>query len=127
MTTDTETSFIIAGSRDITDIRHVNFAMEKLYVVYGIRPTTVISGTARGVDTLGEEWGQDHRCKIIRMPADWTTHGKSAGYKRNEHMAHNADGLVAIWDGHSRGTGHMIDTANRLKLPTLIHNPKDTP
>ena len=44
-------------------------------------------------------------------PAEWEKHGKAAGYKRNARMADNADGLLAVWDGESRGTKHMIREA----------------
>jgi hypothetical protein len=54
------------------------------------------------------------------MPADWDTHGKSAGFKRNKEMAEVSQGLIAFWDNVSKGTKHMIDIATELKLKTLI-------
>ena len=37
-------------------------------------------------------------------------------------MADNADALIAIWDGESRGTKHMIDIARRKGLKVWIQN-----
>lgn len=108
---------IIAGSRDIVNIDYVNIAME----MCGFVPSIVISGTARGADRLGEQWAQDRDIPIERYPAEWDKYGKSAGYRRNEQMAKSADALVALWDGKSKGTKHMIDIANRENLAVYIH------
>ena len=74
---------------------------------------TIISGTARGADRLGERYGEENHYQIKRMPADWDKHGKSAGYKRNAEMAEQADALIVFWDGKSRGSKHMIDIWER--------------
>ena len=36
-------------------------------------------------------------------------------------MAENADALLAIWDGESRGTKHMIDTAREKGLEVYVY------
>jgi hypothetical protein len=108
---------IIAGSRDITDYQTIDDAMNAC----GWLPTAIISGAARGVDTLGETWGETHGILIYQFPAEWDKYGKSAGYKRNEQMAKYAQALVAIWDGKSRGTKHMIDIATKAGLTVYIH------
>jgi hypothetical protein len=117
---------IIAGSRDITDYNVVKEAMdsfmEKLdYQGPMLAITEVVSGTARGADSLGEEWANNRGVPIKRMPANWAHHGKSAGYIRNSEMAMYADALVALWDNKSRGTGHMIDLAYKYDIPVFIH------
>jgi hypothetical protein len=107
---------IIAGSRSITDYDTVALAVE----LSGFDVTEVVSGTARGVDELGERWARQKGVPCRRFPADWERYGRSAGYWRNEEMARNADALVAVWDGVSRGTGHMIDIARREGLKVFI-------
>ncbi len=57
----------------------------------------------------------------MRFPADWNTYGKSAGCRRNMTMALNADSLVAVWDGSSNGTAHMINAARARKLHVYVH------
>lgn len=108
---------IIAGTRTVTDYSVVCRAVESS----GFDISMVVSGGARGVDTLGERWAREHGAHFIRMPADWGRHGKSAGMKRNREMARYADGLVAIWDGRSRGTKGMIDTMFVLKKPIFVY------
>ncbi len=70
--------------------------------------SAVVSGTAKGADEFGERWAEQQRLEIVRYPADWATHGKRAGPMRNKDMADNAEGLVVVWDGESRGTESMI-------------------
>lgn len=106
---------IIAGSRDITDQSVVDEAMTRLY----LRPTHILSGTARGVDRMGEVWAAKNKVEVLKYPANWGEYGRSAGYRRNELMAKNAEVLVAFWDGESRGTKHMIDLAKKHGL--IIH------
>jgi hypothetical protein len=54
------------------------------------------------------------------FPADWKTHGKAAGPIRNRQMAKNAEALIALWDGNSRGTKNMIETATKLGLKVYV-------
>lgn len=80
----------------------------------------VVSGCAKGADSLGEIFANEFMLKINKFPADWETYKKSAGYKRNVQMAENADALIAFWDGKSKGTQHMINIAREKNLPTRI-------
>lgn len=107
---------IVAGSRTATR-DDVYRAIEEAPFTPGI----VVSGTARGADTFGEMWASDHGRVVKRFPANWDLHGRSAGYRRNEEMAQNAEALIAVWDGKSPGTKHMIDLANKRGLRIYIH------
>jgi hypothetical protein len=108
---------IIAGSRGADKLIYVAEAAANC----GWKPTVVISGTARGADKLGEEWAKENGISIERYPAEWDKYGKSAGYIRNELMASKAEALIALWDGESKGTGHMIAIANAFKLKIFIY------
>jgi hypothetical protein len=109
---------IIAGSRTINDLR----LLEQVIEDSGFTITEVVCGGARGVDDLGRKWaGNGNRVPVKMFPADWDTHGKSAGYKRNVEMANYADALIAVWDGQSRGTKHMIDIARSKGLTVFVH------
>ncbi len=59
---------------------------------------------------------------IERYPADWDKHGKPAGYIRNAEMADKAEALLALWDGQSRGTLHMINLAKKKGLLVYVWN-----
>lgn len=109
---------IIAGSRTITNYNSVVEAIEESR----FNITTIISGRANGIDQLGERYGKEHNIPIDMYPADWVQYGKRAGYIRNQQMASNADGLIAIWDGVSEGTNHMINIAKHKKLLIFFKN-----
>jgi hypothetical protein len=97
---------IIAGSRSITNYALLRETIERS----GYHITEVVSGTARGVDRMGERWAAEHNIPVKKFPADWSKHGKKAGFIRNQEMVNYADALVGIWDGQSNG---MRDTMRR--------------
>jgi hypothetical protein len=107
---------IIAGSRGFNCYPTLALAMFRL----GLRPDVIISGTARGADQLGEQYGACFGIPVERFPADWDRHGKRAGYLRNVQMAESADTLLAFWDGSSQGTAHMIDIARERGLTAHV-------
>lgn len=107
---------IIAGSRDGINYDDLLSAVEQI----DWNPTVVLSGTARGADRMGERWASENNIPVEKFPADWNRYGKSAGYRRNAEMAQNADALIALWNGKSRGTKHMIDLANKAGLKIYI-------
>ena len=113
---------IIAGSRSITDPATVWEAIKQS----GFTITEVVSGGARGPDSLGERWAKARSIPIKRFTPDWEI-GNHAGIIRNQQMAHYADALVAIWDGKSRGTKHMIDYAVSLGLKVWVFNTAHQP
>ena len=108
---------IIAGSRDGVFQRDVDEAM----ALCGFQVTEVVSGTARGVDRLGEHWARTHHIPIKPFPADWSK-GRAAGPIRNEQMARYADALVAVWDGQTPGTRSMIQAAQRRGLKVFVYS-----
>lgn len=107
---------IIAGSRTITDIDVVRRAEQQSRFTMG----EVVSGCAAGVDRLGEQLAAELGLPVRRFPADWEKHGRAAGPIRNLRMAEYADALIAVWDGKSRGTKNMIDTAQQLGLSVYV-------
>ena len=130
-------NIIIAGSRDITTKRiyidvldqykivpiNISYILNKIkYYLQNYKEDniTILSGNARGVDKIGEIYANDHNIQCNIYPADWDTHGKSAGYKRNITMADNANALLAFWNYQSKGTKHMINIAKQKGLTVKI-------
>jgi hypothetical protein len=107
---------IIAGSRTVTEYMTVLEAI----LNSDFTVTEVVSGTARGVDQLGELFASDMQLPVKKFPADWNGLGKRAGYVRNTQMADYAEQLIAIWDGKSPGTKHMIDIATKKGLAVYV-------
>lgn len=120
---------IVAGSRNITS-KDIIFHKLDILLSQKIKEgekIQIISGAARGVDRIGEEYAVAKGFQCRRFPAEWNTYGKRAGYLRNCEMAKNADALVAFWDGESPGTRHMIQTAKNSGLAVrVIHVKKQS-
>lgn len=112
---------IIAGGRDFMDYNllkeKVNKILQEKRVSHKI---VIISGCARGADTLGLRYASENAFDVEEYPADWDKYGKKAGYMRNVEMAKDADALIAFWDGKSKGTKHMIDIATERNLPIRV-------
>lgn len=109
---------IIAGSRGITSFGPVLDAIRS----FPNEITEVISGMAKGVDTSAIEWAHQNNLPVKCFPAEWRKFGNSAGPIRNIEMANYADALIAVWDGKSKGTKHMISVMERQgKIVHVFH------
>lgn len=102
---------IIAGSRNFNDYGLLEAICNDCGNI-----SEIVSGTAKGADSLGERYGKEYKIPIKRFPADWNKFGKKAGYLRNKKMAEYADACIVFWDGESKGTKLMIDLAHRNSL-----------
>lgn len=109
---------IIAGSRSITEYNLLLRAIEQC----PFKITSVVSGKAKGVDSLGEQYSKEHNLPIHLFPADWKKFGRGAGIVRNREMATNAEALLALWDGKSKGTESMIKLARQAGILVFIFN-----
>lgn len=136
-----ELRIIIAGGRDFSDYQLLR--KESLKIIRDTVQTltgksaiqkdlvTIVSGAANGADTLGERFATEFDLKLQKFPANWDRYGRRAGYMRNVDMANYASDkgtgeahgvLIAFWDGQSKGTKHMIDTAKKMKIETHVVN-----
>jgi hypothetical protein len=106
---------VIAGGREYTFTQDDKAILNKLHSKF--RFTEVVSGGARGADHEGELWAKAHNISLKIFPADWDTHGKSAGYIRNRQMAEYADAVILMPGG--KGTASMHKEADRMKLQIL--------
>lgn len=118
-----EFKLIVAGGRDFDDYQFVELTLNSLaFKEYKERDVSIVSGMARGADALGVRFAIENNVKLYKFPADWNGLGKVAGFRRNQHMADFADGLLAFWDGSSKGTAHMIGCMRLANKPVHIEN-----
>ncbi len=85
----------------------------------------IVSGGARGADSLARRYAQLRGIKLTEFLPDWKTLGRSAGILRNIKIIDSAERVVAFWNGTSRGTKHAISYAKAQKKPVKIVWPKD--
>lgn len=103
---------LIIGSRSVT-----SFPLEA-HMPAGV--TCIISGGARGVDTLAERYADANRLSKIILRPDYARYGKSAPLRRNEEALALCDAVLAVWDGRSRGTKYTISLAERVGKPVSV-------
>lgn len=114
---------LVVGSRSFDD-----YALMKDKLDVLLRNQTkivIVSGGAKGADTLAEQYAKDKGYQTIVFPAKWDEHGKSAGYIRNAEMHEfisrfSKRGCVAFWDGKSKGTKHNFELAERYNTPLKV-------
>lgn len=76
--------------------------------------TCIISGGARGVDTLAAEYARANNIPLQVFLPDYARYGKAAPIMRNNLIIEACDMLIAFWNGKSRGTAYTFQSANRL-------------
>jgi hypothetical protein len=123
---------IIAGSRSITDFKVIEEAIK----ASSFSISEVVSGGAKGVDLMGEKFANDNNIPIKVFKPSWSDldvsgsiikenkYGKfnaRAGVDRNERMGNYADALIAVWDGNSKGTIHMINYMKKLNKKVFVY------
>lgn len=96
---------LIAGSRSITAFDLSPYIPENCGLI--------ISGGAKGIDTVAEEYACANGIEVKILKPDYERFGRAAPLKRNDEMVEMADLVIAIWDGKSRGTKHTIDYAKK--------------
>lgn len=112
---------IIAGSRTISDYDFLKSTLKSAKLIDNLNNIEVISGGAKGVDTLARQYAIDNNLKLTEMKPDYNgKNNKFAPLKRNIDMAKYGDILIAIWDGKSTGTNHMINEMRKLGKPTYV-------
>ena len=115
----------IIGSREFNDYSLLEETMTELSTT-NFPPTHIVSGGAKGADTLGEKWANENNIETIIFLPDWSKYGKQAGFIRNVDIIKNSDFIVAFWDGESKGTLHSINLTEKQNKPIKIINYEKT-
>lgn len=109
---------VVAGSRNFKDYDRLAAELDKF--LKGKKNVTIVSGTARGADRMGEQYAAEHGYKIDQFPAEWGKYHQGAGPIRNLQMVKTADAVVAFWDNESSGTKNIIDCARQENIPYKV-------
>lgn len=110
-------ALLVVGTRTFEDYDFVSRKLDA--TIANIRDKyrfLIVSGGARGVDTLAEAYAANNGMEFKKFPADWGRYGRSAGYIRNKEMhafiaQYPHRGCCAFWDGRSLGTAHSFELA----------------
>ena len=108
---------IIAGGRDFEDYDLLKSVCDNMLShVEKTHRVAIVSGGAKGADTLAIRYANEREYELVVMLPDWEKYGKSAGFIRNAEMAEFGSHLIAFWDSGSAGTKNMIEVAKRKYL-----------
>lgn len=116
------TKIAIIGSRSFNEYNKVkevlNIAIKKLKD----KDIMIVSGGAKGADTLGEQYADDNNYKKNIIKPNWIKYGKIAGMIRNTEIIENSDLVIAFWDGKSPGTKDSISKAKNFNKKLIVVN-----
>lgn len=74
----------------------------------------IVSGGAKGIDTCAANFARANNIKLTEFLPDYKRFGRGAPLKRNITIIEYADTVLAFWDGKSKGTAFVIDSAKKL-------------
>lgn len=86
---------------------------------YGL-PNMIVSGGARGVDALAEQYAREKQIPILIWHAKWRKYGRAAGPRRNEKIVGSCDHVLAFLHPQSKGTKSTIEIAKGKDKPVTI-------
>lgn len=109
---------IVAGTRTFNNKELLFQTLDDIRKT--LKVTEIVSGCAKGADSLGELYAETRNIPIKKFPADWEHHGRKAGPMRNRQMAEYGDALVIFWNGKSSGTRNMWQIAEYMGLDVMV-------
>jgi hypothetical protein len=108
----------VIGSRTFNDYSLLKEKLDE--ISKSIQITEIISGGAKGADSLAEKYAREKGLLTHIIKPDWEKFGKSAGFRRNQDIINESDFCLAFWDGQSKGTLHSIELAKKKGIPVTI-------
>lgn len=108
---------LVCGSRDWGDGTPIYVRISKLP-----GDAEIITGGARGADTIAERAARDTQRACTVFHAHWDEDGRKAGILRNLRMLdYGPDLVIAFQRNGSRGTQHTIDEARKRGIDVEVH------
>lgn len=112
----------IVGGRDFLDYELLKKELGKFIDENGISLCSIVSGGAKGADTLAEKFAAEMCVEMIIFKPNFEKYGRGATIVRNSQIIENSDIIFAFWDGKSKGTLNSIKKAEKLEKKLLIIN-----
>ncbi len=110
----------IIGSRDFTDKVLFTNKIKEWTDKYGT-PDKIISGGAKGADSLGAEYAQENGIELTIYFPDWKKYGKAAGPMRNSLIIEDCTHVLAFPSRNGKGTQDSLRKAELLGKNITTH------
>lgn len=134
---------LITGSRDWSDDAAIGHALSAAAGDFGEHLVchdpefglslnwdgiTVVHGAARGADTLAARIAKAWGMRVEAHHADWKTHGRAAGHRRNAQMVQRGAAVCLAFPlGVSRGTRGCMELAEKAGIPVRVFGDVEVP
>lgn len=106
----TNMKLAVIGSREFQDYVLLKSTLDPVLE----RIDVIVSGGARGADSLADRYAKENGISLCVMKPDWNKYGRAAGILRNKDIIENCDEAIAFWNGKSSGTKNSIDTCKKM-------------
>ncbi len=113
----------VVGSRSFTVYSVLEESLEQWEQDNDVKIDTIVSGGARGTDTLAVQYARSNGLMLIEYLPDYEKYsGSKAPLERNTLIVDKADYLIAFPTEDSRGTWNSVQKARKKGIPvTIIH------
>ena len=88
--------------------RNISLTVNELQRYIPFDTEELVSGGAKGVDTSVKLFAVANNIKLTEILPEYSKYKKAAPLYRNIEIIEYADKVIALWDGHSRGTAFVI-------------------
>jgi len=114
----------IVGSRDFKDYTTFEKYVNDTLIEWNLQRdeiTYIVSGGAKGTDTLAEKYASNNNIHMTIYKPDWKQYGKAAGIMRNTDIIQDSDYVIAFPSKSGKGTQDSIRkaTASFKKLKVI--------
>ena len=117
----------IVGSRNFTDYELFKEKSQEFLLKwkesdqeFDIDNIVVVSGGAKGTDSLAEQWADEKGYEKTIFYPDWKRWGRGAGLKRNTQIVEECTHMIAFPSKSGRGTQDSIRKEQKGLIPIQI-------
>lgn len=115
----------IIGSRSIDKAEFVIPILDKFIKDHVVGTPVILSGGAKGVDQITKSYAKANGLTLVEFLPYHLLDNKvefSSKYFfiRNKQMIDNADRVLIIWDGKSKGTEYGIKYSQKKNIPVMV-------
>ena len=107
----------LLASRNLTSQEHYQMVLTALAT---LGTTTLLHGAEGAGRQHAQRWAAETKNAETGYVPNWQLHGKAAGPIRGKLLVADADNVVALWDGKSKGTANEMKEARRQGKRVLL-------